>query len=199
MMQRMKNCCLILMGLMLVCLSGTAQTQAPCQIAIDELDPFDSLRTVASETVALGYLIPSMFETVDGPKMIPEATALMLYSEVDSISGFFLGLAIPEYKIQPVEEGFHVKLLLADSTIIGLYNFPEQGDFDRSINMRTYQHTAAVPLDYYYRLAYHEILLIRVEYKQQNRTLKLDESQRRRLQRAIQCIGERAGVYPITP
>jgi hypothetical protein len=193
----MKNCYLSLLGLLFLYLSGTAQT--PCRIAIDEIDPFDSLRTVASETVALGYLIPSQYETVDGPKMIPEATALMLYSETDSISGFFLGLALPEYKMQAASEGFHVKLLLADSTVVGLYNFPEQGDFDRSINMRIYQHTAAVPLDYYYRMAYHEILMIRVEYEQRYRTLTLDERQRRRLQRAIQCVGERAGVYPITP
>ncbi|RMF01336.1 MAG: hypothetical protein D6772_04990 [Bacteroidetes bacterium] len=190
------------MSLFTLLLWGTlifAQETLPCRIAIDEVDPFDSLRTIASESVALGYLIPSQYETIDGPKLIEEADAIMLYSETDSISGFFLNLSLPEYRIQPVEAGFNVKFLLADSTVIGFYTFSEQGDFDRSINMRYYHHTAAIPLDYYYRIAFQEVMMIRVEYKRKVRTLTLNAKQRRELQRIIQCVGERAGLYPVKP
>lgn len=189
--------------LLLMLIGGTlflsAQDKVDCPIAFDEVDPFDSLRTIATETVALGYLIPSKYETVDGPKIIEEAEAILIYSENDSISGFFFNLVMPEYKLQPIPAGINVKLLLDDDSVIGFYNFPDEGEFDRTINMRVYQHTCAVPLDYYYKLAYHKVTQIRVEYERQNRTLKLNKKQQEALRTAIQCIGRHIGLYPINP
>ncbi|MEL6969695.1 MAG: hypothetical protein AAFZ63_13310 [Bacteroidota bacterium] len=176
-----------------------AQGSADCDIAFDEVDPFDSIRTVASQTVALGYLIPSRFETIDGPKIIEEAEAILIYSENDSISGFFFNLVMPEYKLQPIEKGMNVKLLLDDDSVIGFYNFPDEGEFDRTINMRLYQHTCAIPLDYFYKLAYHKVAQIRVEYERQNRTLILNNKQQEALRTAIQCVGRQIGLYPINP
>ncbi|MEL6836271.1 MAG: hypothetical protein AAFP77_24960 [Bacteroidota bacterium] len=176
-----------------------AQGTADCDIAFDEVDPFDSIRTVASQTVALGYLIPSRFETIDGPKIIEEAEAVLIYSENDSISGFFFNLVMPEYKLQPIEKGMNVKLLLDDDSVIGFYNFPDEGEFDRTINMRLYQHTCAIPLDYFYKLAYHKVAQIRVEYERQNRTLILNNKQQEALRTAIQCVGRQIGLYPINP
>ncbi|MEL6655188.1 MAG: hypothetical protein AAFY48_12660 [Bacteroidota bacterium] len=176
-----------------------AQGTADCDIAFDEVDPFDSIRTVASQTVALGYLIPSRFETIDGPKIIEEAEAILIYSENDSISGFFFNLVMPEYKLQPIEKGMNVKLLLDDDSVIGFYNFPDEGEFDRTINMRLYQHTCAIPLDYFYKLAYHKVAQIRVEYERQNRTLILNNKQQEALRTAIQCVGRQIGLYPINP
>ncbi len=180
-------------------LSLSAQETINCPIAFDEVDPFDSIRTIASEKVALGYLIPSKYETVDGPKIIEEAEAILIYSENDSISGFFFNLVMPEYKLQPIPSGINVKMLLDDDSIIGLYNFPDEGEFDRTINMRVYQHTCAVPLDYFYKLAYHKVAQIRVEYDRQNRTLKLNDKQQEALRTAIQCVGRQIGLYPINP
>jgi len=175
------------------------QAQKNCKISFDEIDPFDSLHTVGSETIALGYLIPSKFEEVDGPKIIEEAEVIVLFTENDSISGFFLNLVIPEYKLQPISSGMNVKFLLADTTVIGLYNYPDEGTFDRTINMRVYQHTCALPLDYFYLLAYHKVAQIRIEYDKQNKTLMLNEEQQLALRNAIQCLGISVGLYPIKP
>jgi hypothetical protein len=186
--------------LLLASVSLRGQLPAPdCRIALDEVDPFDSLRTIASETVSMGYLIPSRFELADGPKLVEESKAIMIYSENDSISGFFLNLVLPEYGLEPISPGMTVKLLLADSTVIGLYNIPDEGYFDRTINMRVYQHTCPLPLDYFYKLAFLQVVAIRVEYDKRNHTIQLSEKQSAALQRAIQCVGLRSGLYPIKP
>ena len=106
---------------------------------------------------------------------------------------------MPEYKLQPISAGINVKLLLDDESVIGFYNFPDEGEFDRTINMRLYQHTCAIPLDYYYKLAYHKVAQIRVEYERQNRTLILNTKQQEALRTAIQCVGWQIGLYPINP
>lgn len=180
-------------------MNGAAQDQTPCPVAFDEIDEFDSLRVVGSEPVALGYMIPSLYELADGPKLVEEAKAIMVYSENDSISGFFLNLIVPEYQLQPIEKGMTVKVLLQDSTVIGFYNIPDEGYFDRDINMRVYQHTCAIPLDYFYRITYHKIAKIRIEYKKQNRTLVLSDAQAEALRKSLQCVGRAVGLYPIQP
>lgn len=190
---------LILSGFLFFIVPVFAQDEVKCAIAFDEVDPFDSLRTIGSEVVALGYLIPSKYELEDGPKIIEEAEAILLYSENDSISGFFFHLFIPEYKLQSIKAGMNVKLLLDDDSVIGFYNVPDEGEFDRTINMRVYQHTCPIPLDYFYKLAYHKVAQIRVEYDKQNRTLILNEKQQEALRTAIQCVGRRIGLYPVKP
>ena len=54
-------------------------------------------------------------------------------------------------------------------------------------------------LDYYYKLAYHKVAQIRVEYQRQNRTLILNAKQQEELRTAIQCVGRQIGLYPINP
>lgn len=194
-----KSLLLILPALFFILSPVFSQEKVKCDIAFDEVDPFDSLRTIGSEIVALGYLIPSKFEEENGPKIIEEAEAILIYSENDSISGFFFNLVMPEYKFQPIKAGMNVKLLLDDDSVIGFYNIPDEGEFDRTINMRVYQHTCPIPLDYYYKLAYHKVAQIRVEYEKQNRTLILNNLQQEALRKAIQCVGRQINLYPINP
>ncbi|WP_020538560.1 hypothetical protein [Lewinella cohaerens] len=194
-----KSLLLIFSAFLFLLTPAFTQGDVKCAIAFDEVDPFDSLRTIGSEVVALGYLIPSRYELEDGPKIIEEAEAILLYSENDSISSFFFNLVLPEYKLQPIKPGMNVKLLLDDDSVIGFYNIPDEGEFDRTINMRVYQHTCPIPLDYYYKLAYHKVAQIRVEYEKQNRTLMLNDEQQEALRAAIQCVGRRIGLYPIKP
>lgn len=194
-----KSLLLILPAFFFLISPAFTQQNVKCDIAFDEVDPFDSLRTIGSEIVALGYLIPSKFEEENGPKIIEEAEVIMIYSENDSISGFFFNLVIPEYKLQPIKAGMNVKLLLDDDSVIGFYNIPDEGEFDRTINMRVYQHTCVIPLDYFYKLAYHKVAQIRIEYERQNRTLILNNHQQEALRKAIQCVGRRINLYPINP
>jgi hypothetical protein len=190
---------LLLPALFLFIFTASAQNKVKCDIAFDEVDPFDSLRTIGSEVVALGYMIPSRFEEENGPKIIEEAEAILIYSENDSISSFFFHLVIPEYKLQPIKSGMNVKLLLDDDSVIGFYNIPDEGEFDRTINMRVYQHTCPIPLDYYYKLAFHKVAQIRVEYERMNHTLVLSERQQEALRKSIQCVGRQIGLYPVKP
>ena len=187
--------------LILLCsISAIGQTDTkPCDLAFDEIDPFDSLRVVGMKPVSIGYMIPSRYETMDGPKIVEEAKAIMVYSENDSIRGFFLNLVVPEYNLEPIDKGMTVKLLLQDSTVIGFYNIPDEGYFDRAINMRVYQHTCAVPLDYYYQLTFKRITKIRIEYQKKNRILELSERQQNALLEAFQCVGRAVELYPVNP
>lgn len=172
---------------------------AQCELAFDEIDEFDSLRTVASQTVAFGYMIPSLYETIDGPSLIEEGKAVVMYSENDSINSFFLTLAIPEYTYQPIQAGFNVLMKLSDGEVIPFYNVPDRGTFDKETNMRIYQHTCVVPLDMYYRLTFSTIEAIRIEYQKIKRTFKLTEEQQLAIREAVQCVGQRVELYPIKP
>lgn len=55
-----------------VLLLSALSTNAQCKIVLDEIDEFDSLRTIAIEPIQIGAIIPSQFETEDGPTFIPE-------------------------------------------------------------------------------------------------------------------------------
>jgi hypothetical protein len=167
-----------------------------CEIASREVDPFDSLLTIASKTVSLGMLIPSLYEEADGPKLIEEAKAIVTFTQNDSIDCFFLHIVMPEYTLQPIEQGFNVKAIIDDTTVVSFLNFPDQGQFDRKTLMHTYQHSCVIPLDMYYRLAYQKITKIRIEYTRHRRTFALSEEQQLALRRAFQCVGIAAGLYP---
>lgn len=189
----LKHCFWLLLLLLSVDLS------AQCEIAFDEIDDFDSLRTVGSSSVAFGYMVPSLYETIDGPMLIEEGKAVVMYSENDSINSFFLTLAIPEYAYQPIESGFNVLMKLSDGEVISFYNVPDRGTFDDSTNMRLYQHTVIVPLDMFYRLTFSTIEAIRIEYKKLKRTFKLNEDQQLAIREAVQCVGRQVALYPIKP
>ena len=189
----MKHCFFLLLLILSTNLS------AQCELAIDEIDEFDSLRIVASHPVSFGYLIPSLFETMDGPSMIEEGKAIMMYSQNDSVNSFFLTLAIPEYSLQPIKSGYNVLMKLSDGEVITFYNVPDNGTFDKTTNMRLYQHTCVIPLDMYYRLTFSTIEMIRIEYKKAKRTFKLSEEQQLAIREAFQCVGQEVELYPIKP
>ncbi len=187
---------LLFMGLMpLICLAQ----EENCLIKIDERDPFDSLRTVATEGVGVGFLIPSLFEEEDGPKLIDEATLLPLYSETDSMRIVFLTFLVPEYHYEVIGRGVNVKILTDSSEVIGLYNVPDEGVFDDSSNMRVYQHTCLVPMDVYYKLTYNKIAAIRINYRDSEHTIMMNEQQGERLRHLMRCLGQSVGFWPLKP
>lgn len=175
--------------------------EAPCKIAFDEFDDFDSLRTIGAEAVNFGLLIPSRFETEKGPKIIDEGKLLFMYTENDSINSFFMTLAIPEYDFQSIANDYNVFIKLKDTEteVIPLYNVPDQGTFDKGTNMRIYQHTCVVPIDLFYQLVYNKIDKIRIVYKKQKRTFTLSPEQQEAVQKAVKCVGKAAGLWPVKP
>ncbi|MCB0569215.1 MAG: hypothetical protein KDC66_05610 [Phaeodactylibacter sp.] len=188
---------------LLLLLIGTAATALPaqCKFSADEVDEFDSTRLVSSLPVSVGLLIPSRFETAKGPKIIDQAKMLFSHTESDqdSINSFFLTIAVPEYDYQPIEQGKNVLLAFADSTVIALYNFPDQGTFDTGTNMRLYQHTCIVPVDVYYRLSYTPVEKIRIRYTNQKKTIALSKKQQKELKEAVRCVGQAVGFLPAKP
>jgi len=178
--------------LCLIAIQGYSQ----CKLAINEVDPFDSTRLISSTPVHIGNYIPSLYETTEGPKIIEEAEVLFSFAESDRperLHSFFLTIAAPEYKYQPIEQGQNVLLALSDSSVIALHNFPDKGTFDKSTNMRIYQHSSVVPIDSYYRLSLLDVVGIRIRYENKKRTIYLLPEQQKALKEAIQCVGEEAG------
>lgn len=190
----------------LICLLGLLWAASPvllgqCEIAFNEVDEFDQVRTIAANHVNIGYMIPSLYETADGPKIIEQGKAMFMYSEKDSISSFFLLLAIPEYSYHPIDSGQNVLLKLSDDDdgVIALHNFPDNGQFDKTTNMRVYSHACIVPLDLFYRLTGATIEKIRINYNKKKQTLTLSKKQQEALRSAIECVGREVGVYPVKP
>ncbi len=173
--------------------------QPSCQIANDEIDPFDSLRTVNSASMPLGNMLVSQVETIDGPKLAPESEAMVMFTQNDSLNVLFLHLELPEYHYVRTKPGFNIKLKMASDTIIGLYTVPDLGNFSSDTNMRHYQHTGLVPMDLYYLLTSDKVALLRVEYENHRRTIALNEEQQLALREAFRCVGERVGWYPFAP
>jgi len=165
----------------------------------DEIDPFDSLRTVASQSLAVGKMLVSQVETIDGPLLTPEAEAMVMFTENDSLNVLFLHLELPEYRYVRTAPGFNIKLKMASDTIIGFYTVPDLGTFSKETNMRHYQHTGLVPMDLYYRLTTDLVSILRVEYENHRRTIELSEQQQLTLREAFRCVGERVGWYPLKP
>lgn len=172
---------------------------AQCELAFDEIDEFDSTRVVGATPLSIGYMIPSKFETIDGPLLIEEAKVLFTYSEGDSINSFFLTIATAEYSYLITEKGQNAQIKLSNDEVIPLYTVPDNGVFDKGTNMRIYQHTCVIPLDLFYKLTNHHIDKIRVYYNGSRRTVKLSVDQKEKLMEAIKCVGEAAGQYPIKP
>lgn len=174
---------------------------AQCKFSVDEIDPFDSTRLVMSRPMSFGNLIPSKFETAKGPKIIDEAKMVFSHSESDrdSINSFFLTIVVPEYEYQPIESGKNVLLAFADSTVIALQNFPDNGTFNADTNMRMYQHTCIVPLDVFYRMTFSEVVMIRIRYDSKKRTIPLSKAQQKALKEAVICVGEAVGFVPNKP
>ena len=181
-------------------LLGYFQGIAQCKLAHDSVDAFDSTRLVLGQPVNIGYLIPSLYETVDGPKMIEEGKIIFSYAESeDSLVSFFLTLALPEYEFLVVDEGETVLLALSDSMILGLNNFPDKGTFDPSTNMLVYQHTCVITINHFYRLLYYDIERIRVRYRTKKRTIELSAAQREAFKNSVRCVAEALDLLPLRP
>ncbi len=187
--------------LLLLLAAGVSAQKKPadCRIEVDERDPFDSLRTIAAEAINIGYIIPSLYEERKGPKLIEEAKALPMYSGRDSIRAVFLTLLVPEYHFEVAEKGFFVKVLTDSSEVFALYTIPDEGVFDKTTNMRTYQHTCLLPMDIYYKLTYNRIVRIRIKYRDRERDIELSEKQGESLRASLQCVGLAAGLLPRIP
>lgn len=175
--------------------------QAQCEFAADTIDPFDSTRLIISKPMPIGLLIPSLYETVDGPKIIEEAEIAFSFMEgdVDSINSFFLTIAAPEYDFQKIEAGRNVIIAFEDTSAVQLLNYPDRGVFSKETNMRIYQHTCIVPIDVLYRMAAYDVLGIRIRYEGQKRTIMLNEDQQKALRQAVICASEAAGFSPLNP
>ena len=159
----------------------------------------NSTRVLSAHPISVGNLIPSLYETEDGPLFIPEAKMMFTFSENDSLKSFFITIALPEYEYQPIENDYNVYLKLSDGGVVRLYNVPDRGTFDRNTNMRLYQHTCIVPLDYFSRFTFSFIEKIRVSYKFQNKDFDITPKQQEELRAAIQCVGRATGLYPVKP
>jgi len=182
-------------------LAFPAVLTAQCPIALDTIDSFDSTRLVMSKPVSIGVLIPSLYETVDGPKIIDEGKAVFSFAEDDQspIESFFLTIVAPEYDYLKIESGKNVILAFADSTAAPLLNFPDRGQFSKSTNMRMYQHTCVVPIDVYYRMAYVGVVGIRIRYETKKRTILITDEQREALMKAVRCAGQAVGIDTAKP
>lgn len=191
----MKNTWYLFMVLMLWATLAAAQ----CKPSVDEVDPFDSVRTVAGATVNIGLQVPSLYETVDGPKLIEEAKLLFAYSEKDSIRSFYLILAVQEWEYQKIDNDYNVMLLLEDEQVIELMNFSDQGVFDATTNMRLYQHTCLIPMDLFFALTHLKIDKIRINYRESKRTLDLNATQQEQFRKTVRCVGEAIGMLRVRP
>lgn len=170
-----------------------------CNLIHNKVDEFDSTRTVAAKAVNVGFIIPSNFETPEGPKMIEEGKLLFSYSEHDSIRGFFLIVALQEREYLRVDNDYNVLLMLEDNQIIELMNFSDQGVFDSGTNMRLYQHTCIVPLDLFYALTHLKIAKIRIQYRTYKHTVELSEGQQEAFRVSVRCVGEALNMLQIRP
>lgn len=186
---------LCVLGFLLWALSLEGQ----CKPAVDVVDEFDSVRTVAAKPINAGYMVPSNFQTVDGIAMIEEAKLLFLYSEKDSIRSFFLTVAVPEREYLSIESGFNVLLKLDDEQVVGLMNVPDQGLFDNKTNMRLYQHVCVIPMDLFFALTHLKIEKIRINYKTYKHTIELTPPQQEAIRKAIRCVGETVGLFSVKP
>ena len=177
-----------------------AQEKAKCPLVVDQIDPFDSTHLIAAKPVNIGYQIPSEFLNDNGSnKMIEEGKALFTYTENDSLNCFFLTLAMAEHNYYSIDAEYNVLLLLSDKRVVGLFNVPDKGTFDKTTNMRIYQHNCIVPLDLFYALTREKIESIRIEYKGYKKTLEILPEQQDAIREAVRCVGEAAGLYPIKP
>lgn len=193
----MKYIRVLLVGLTSVILSGSVYGQ--CELIHNQVDEFDSTRTVASKPVNIGYIIPSNFETGDGPSMIEEAKLMFSYSENDSIHAFFLIIGVQEREYLRIDNDFNVLIMLEDDQIIELMNFSDQGVFDPKTNMRLYQHTCSVPLDLFYALTHLKLAKIRINYRTYKHTLELSGRQQEAFRAAVRCVGEALDMIQIRP
>jgi len=145
-------------------------------------------------------MIPSQFETLDGFKLVEEGKLLFSFTEDESINAFFLTLAVQEREYVKIKSEKNVLLLLSNEQIIGLLNVADKGVFDRTTNMRRYQHTCVVPYDQVFNLSYHTVQQIRIMYEGgYYHDIKLSLEQQDAIKESIKCLAERMNVLKNKP
>ena len=161
-----------------------------CHIALDTLDEFDSVRTIAAAPLDLGYLVATGNVTADlkGTEAAQEAKAIFSFADENGINSFFLTLGTVERKYYSIGKGFNVLLKLVDGPIVTVFNVPEEAEFDRKILMWKYLHTCVVPLEIFQMLKNSRVEKIRIEYDTYKSTLVLEEPQQIALQEAVRCV-----------
>ncbi len=193
----MKHISLILFLFLGFCGSNFGQCDS---LIIEDIDEFDSTRLVTSTSVSIGFMIPSQFETLDGFKLIEEGKLLITFTENDSINAFFLTLAVQEREYVKIKSEKNVLLKLNNDQIIGLLNVADKGVFDRSTNMRRYQHTCVVPYDQLFNLSFNLIDQIRIMYEGGYvHDLKLSIQQQEAVRQRIKCLAEKMNVLNVKP
>lgn len=186
---------------LLLLLLAAGPGRAQCDSLVEIMDPFDSTRTVAAPTVNVGFTIPSNYQTLEGYKMIEEGKIMFAYAEKDSLSSFFMTLALPERDFQTIQSGKErVFLLLSNGRVISLLNASDRGTFDPQTNMRIYNHTCVIPMDLFFLLSVEPITNIRVRYDSgYQHDLEISPKQQELLTQALVCVGERVGLFPKKP
>jgi hypothetical protein len=170
-----------------------------CKVAIETIDEFDSTRLVVAQPVNVGYMIPSNHRNADGMLMVEEAKLLFSFTENDTMGAFFLTIAAAERDFFSIEKGYNVYLMMADSTLLELMDYPDKGVFDDNTLMRIYTHTCVAPVDFFYLMADVYIDRIRITYKEHKRTIRLLPEQQEAVRSAIRCVGEKLQFYPFRP
>ncbi len=169
----------------------SVQAPIPCKIAVDSTDEFDSTRIVTTETLVLGYMVPTqnLTEELDGKTLTEEAKTIFTYAEgTNNVRSFFLTLVVTEYDYLKIDNGYSVYLKLTNGKIVKLYNVPDNGELNRDIIMWLYQHTCVVPLEIYHLLKHEKVEKIRINYENAKRTIVLNEEQQTELQRLVLCV-----------
>lgn len=176
---------------------------AQCEVAIDEVDEFDSTRLVASHPMNLGFLVISgnVAEDLEGKEYVEEAKAIFSFSNEKNIRSFFLTLGVVERKFRSINSDYNVYLKFVDGTIMKLFNAPEDGEFDREILMWKFMHTCVVPMEIYHMMKNEKVEKIRINYKNYKKTIVLEEDQQTALQEAVKCVEQKLieGVDTIKP
>lgn len=177
----------------LFCCLAFYQIDAQCDsLVIDVVDDFDSTRLISSKPINIGYLVPSQFETIEGFKMVEEAKVMVTFTQNDTIDAFFMTIAVQERGYKKIDPGERVKLALTNDKIVGLIDFPDKGVFDRTTNMRLYQHVCLVPYDQLFNLSEFGIKKIRITYKEgYYHDIVILPEQQENIKQQLICIAER--------
>ncbi len=178
---------------------GLASAHGQCKVALETVDEFDSTRLVVAQPINVVYMIPSNHRNADGMLMVEEAKLLFSFTENDTMGAFFLTIAAAERDYFSIDKGYHVYLMMTDSTILELMDYPDKGVLDEKTLMRIYTHTCVAPVDFFYHLADVYIDRIRITYKDHKRTIKLLPEQQEAVRSAIRCVGEKLYFYPFRP
>lgn len=187
--------------LLVLIMSFGGKSFAQCDsLLLEDIDDFDSTLLVTSLPISIGYMIPSQFETLDGFKLVEEGKLLISFTENDSIDVFFLTLAVQEREYLKIRSDKNVLLQLSNNQIVGLLNVADKGVFDRTTNMRRYQHTCVVPYDQLFNLSFHTIQQIRIMYDGGHyHDIKLTLEQQEIVRQSIKCLAERMDIFIVKP